>query len=78
MVWTRAGCGLCAAGERTAHEVAAEVGVSVAVRDVDAADAATRREHSDWVPVVLVDGVVVDSIRVDPDRLRAALAAPPP
>ena len=74
LVWTRHGCGLCEAGVRTAREVAGAAGEPVDVRDVDAADDAVRREHSDWVPVVLVDGVVVDSLRVDPERVRAALA----
>jgi hypothetical protein len=53
-----------------------EYGVAWVERDVDA-DPADRERWSDWVPVLLVDGREVDSLRVSERRLRAALGTAP-
>ena len=47
--------------------------VVAGICDVDA-DRELRRRYSDQVPVTFVDGVQHDFWRVDPRRLRAALA----
>ncbi len=61
--------------------VAAESGTGWREVDVDVAAAhdggALRREYGEEVPVVTVDGVPRGFYRIDPGRLRAALAAPP-
>lgn len=75
---TRVGCHLC---ERAREVLAAVVPPGGWVeRDVDdpSADPGWRAEHTDWVPVLLLDGQVLDRFRVDPRRVQAALAQPPP
>gem|GEM_PF-2881131 len=57
----------------TAREVCADTGDSVELIDIDA-DPALRRRWTDEVPVTFVDGRQHDFWRLDPDRLRAALA----
>ena len=78
----RAGCHLCDDARAVVRAVTAETGDTWHEIDVDAAAAhdggALRREHGEDVPVVLVDGVPRGFFRIDPDRLRKALAAPPP
>ena len=57
--------------------VCAETGDSYTTRDVDA-DPELVRQYTDQVPVTFVDGPQHDFWRVDPVRLRAALARPRP
>ena len=72
VVLTRIGCHLCDDACGVVASVAAEAGVDWTTTDVDAdADLASR--WGEFVPVVLVDGEVLDWFRVDPDRLRRAL-----
>ena len=75
----RAGCHLCDEARAVVEAVTAEAGVAWSEIDVDAAavhdGGALRREHGEDVPVVLVDGVPRGFFRIDPDRLRKALAA---
>lgn len=75
-VYTRAGCHLCEAAIATASRIAAETGSVVTTVDVDA-DPEDQAEYGDLVPVILVDGRMHGYHRVDPERLRAALAAGP-
>jgi glutaredoxin len=69
---TRAGCTLCAAAEPVVARAAADAGVPLEVRDVDA-DPADRERWSDKVPVVLLDGVEHAYWQVDEKVLRRAL-----
>ena len=71
---TRAGCTLCAHAEPDVARAAADAGVPLEVRDVDA-DPQDRARWTDRVPVVLVDGVEQFELHVDPDRFQAVLAA---
>jgi Glutaredoxin-like domain (DUF836) len=77
----RAGCHLCDDARVVVREVAAQSGERWEEIDVDAAAAhdggALQREYGEQVPVVLVDGVPRGFWRIDPGRLRKALAARP-
>ena len=70
------GCHLCDAAREVVAAVCAETGESFVelsiLDDPDLAD-----QYWERIPVTLVDGVPHDFWRVDPARLRAALAAPP-
>lgn len=70
---TRRECHLCADARDVVAQVCAETGTGWSERDVDA-DPDDRARWGDWVPVLLVDGREVDSLRVSAARLRAALA----
>lgn len=73
---TRAGCSLCEVAEPVVTRAAAEAGVRLEVRDVDAGGeqgAADRAAWSDMVPVVLLDGEQHAFWRIDERRLRRAL-----
>ena len=72
MLVTRAGCTLCAAAEPVVARAAAEAGVPLEVRDVDA-DPADRAAYTDKVPVVLLDGVEHAYWTIREDVLRRAL-----
>ena len=69
---TRAGCTLCAQAEPVVARAAADAGVPLEVRDVDA-DPADLERWTDKVPVVLLDGVEHAYWRVDEKVLRKAL-----
>lgn len=73
VVLTRTGCHLC--DEAIAHVavVCAETGDAYALIDVDS-NPELQRRYTDQVPVTFVDGAQHDFWRVDPVRLRAALA----
>jgi glutaredoxin len=81
VLYGRAGCHLCDDARDVVAAVAAESATGWEEVDVDAAAAhdggALRREYGEEVPVVTVDGVPRGFYRIDPDRLRRALAAPP-
>ena len=68
---TRAGCSMCADAQPVVERVAAAARVPLTVLDVDADPA--LREHSDHVPVVLVDGVVHSRWWVEEKALAKAL-----
>ena len=74
VVLTRAGCHLCDDALAIVQAVCAETGDSWTARDIDA-DPELRRRYTDEVPVTFVDGAQHDYWRVDPNRLRTALAA---
>lgn len=72
---TRRGCTLCVEAEPVVARAAADAGVPLEVRDVDA-DPADRQRWSDKVPVVLLDGVEHAYWRIDEKVLRKALRLP--
>ncbi len=69
---TRAGCHLCALAEPVVARAAADAGVPVELRDVDA-DPVDRQAYGEHVPVVLLDGREHARWRVDERALRRAL-----
>jgi glutaredoxin len=69
---TRAGCTMCAAAQPVVERAAADAGLPLEVRDVDA-DPADRARWSDKVPVVLLDGVEHAYWTIDERVLRRAL-----
>jgi glutaredoxin len=73
VVLTRPGCHLCEQAIEVIEIICAETGDSYEERNVDR-DQALQRQYGDQVPVTFVDGRQHDFWRVDPDRLRAALA----
>jgi len=73
VVYSRAECHLCEQAERTVAEVVQETGDDWTRVDVDR-DPDLVRRFTDQVPVIFVDGRQHDFWRVDPARLRAALA----
>ena len=70
---TRQGCHLCQEAEPVVARAAADAGVPLEVRDVDA-DPADRERWTDKVPVVLLDGVEHAYWRIDEKVLRKALS----
>lgn len=74
ILYGRAGCHLCAAARAVVVGVCTDLGERLSEVDIDAAgDPELQRRWTDHVPVVTVDGRVVDVLRVDPRRLAAAL-----
>lgn len=73
-VYTRPGCHLCEQALAVVDAICAELGERWDEVDVTTDPALLERYH-DEIPVTLVDGAQHDFWRVDPDRLRAALAA---
>ena len=69
---TREGCSLCAEALPVVQRLAAQAGVPLEVRDVDA-DPQDRAQWSDHVPVVLLDGEQHSMWFVDEQELAAAL-----
>jgi hypothetical protein len=71
------GCHLCEDARAVVASVcepAGEEWVEVSIED----DPALYDAYWERIPVVLVDGRPHDFWRIDPDRLRVALATPPP
>ena len=68
---TRQGCTMCAQAQPVVERLSARAKVPLTVLDVDADPA--LREHSDHVPVVLLDGVVHSRWWVDEKALAKAL-----
>ena len=71
------GCHLCDDARAVVAQVCRETGETFEEWSI-LDDPALYDEHSERIPVVLVDGRPHDFWRVDPVRLRAALAAPRP
>ncbi len=69
---TRDGCHLCVVAGETLRRIAAEAGLAVRERDVDA-DPDLQAEYGDRVPVVLLDGREHSYFTVDVPRLRRDL-----
>lgn len=75
VVLTVTGCHLCEDAVRAVAAVCDEVGAGWREQDLFELPDDDVRRWRDFVPVVLVDGSVVDTLRVDPARLRAALSS---
>jgi glutaredoxin len=73
VVLTRTGCHLCDEAIAQVAAVCAETGDAYALIDIDG-DPELQRRYTDQVPVTFVDGAQHDFWRVDPVRLKAALA----
>ena len=71
---TKPGCHLCDDARAVVERVMAELGVGWDEVDITT-DAELHDEYWEQIPVTLVDGRQHDFWRVDPARLRAALAA---
>ncbi len=76
-LYSRAECHLCDQARAVIEQVCAETGESYVEVWIDD-DPHLRRRFTDEVPVTYVDGRPHDFWRVDPARLRTALAAPGP
>ena len=76
LVLVRQGCHLCDQALEVVSAVCAETGDSYTTQDIDA-DLELVRRYTDEVPVTFVDGAQHDFWRVDPTRLRRALARRP-
>lgn len=72
VVYSRAGCHLCAMAEAVVADVCDAAGVPWARIDIDD-DPELVRQLTEQVPVTFVDGSQHDFWRVDPVRLRQAL-----
>lgn len=73
VVYSRDGCHLCEVAEQVVAAVTGEAGADWVRIDIDG-DPRLRERFTDEVPVTFVDGRQHDFWRVDPARLRAALA----
>jgi glutaredoxin len=73
VVYTRPGCHLCDVAEQVVRDICADTGDSWTSVDISGVDDLVRR-FTDQVPVTFVDGAQHDFWRVDPERLRDALA----
>ncbi|WP_435299320.1 glutaredoxin family protein [Timonella sp. A28] len=73
-VYTRVGCHLCSDALATVSLVCAEAGVSFEEIDIDQ-DLKLVEQYSEYVPVVVVDGVQQGFWRVDEARLWRAVNA---
>lgn len=67
------GCHLCEVARDTIARVCSETGAVWEEKDINQ-DQELYRAYWEQIPVVLIDGEQHDFWRVDPDRLRAALA----
>jgi glutaredoxin len=70
---TRSGCHLCEQAEHLLRSMAGELGFRYTELDVDA-DPVLKAEHSDDVPVIMLDGRQHGYWRVEEQRLRRDLA----
>jgi glutaredoxin len=72
-LYTKPGCHLCDDARMVVEQVCAELGEEYAEVDILTSDA-LRERFGEEIPVTFVDGRQHDFWRVEPDRLRAALA----
>lgn len=70
--FSRVGCHLCDEARPLVLQACRDSGVPCREIDVDS-DPQLQQRYGDMVPVVEVDGRVVDYLRVDERRLRQAL-----
>jgi glutaredoxin len=75
LLYSRPGCHLCDEARAVIETVCAELGEQYDEVDITSSEA-LRSRYAEEIPVTVVDGVQHDYWRVDPERLRAALARP--
>ena len=73
VLYGRPGCHLCADARRVVAQVCQSAGATWTEVDISA-DEALLAEFGEQIPVTFVDGRQHDFWRVDPVRLRSALA----
>jgi glutaredoxin len=76
LLYGRPGCHLCDDARAVVEAICAELGESYDEVDITTSPELASR-FAEEIPVTFVDGRQHDFWRVDPQRLRAALAAPP-
>lgn len=76
-LYSRPGCHLCDDARAIVAAVCEELGERFEELDIDD-DPRLAARYAEEIPVTLVDGRQHDFWRVDPQRLRSALGAPPP
>jgi glutaredoxin len=72
-LYSKPGCHLCDDAREVVRRVCADLDVAWAEVDIST-DPQLQARYWEQIPVTLVDGRQHDFWRVDPDRLRAALA----
>lgn len=75
VVYSKPGCHLCEVAVVAVAQVCSDRGETWEERDISG-DAELMRAYGEQIPVTFVDGKQHDFWRVDPARLRAALAGP--
>ena len=73
LLYSKPGCHLCDEARTVIETVCAELGEQYDEVDITSSEALMSR-YGEEIPVTLVDGVQHDYWRVDPERLRTALA----
>jgi glutaredoxin len=73
LLYSRPGCHLCDQARAVVERVCADLDIDWVEVDIES-DEELHRRYWEQIPVTLVDGRQHDFWRVDPDRLRAALA----
>ena len=71
-VYSKPGCHLCEDACTAVARISADLGVGWQEIDISNDDA-LMQQWGEYIPVVLVDGEVLEWFRVREDRLRAAL-----
>lgn len=72
-LYSRPGCHLCDEARTTVAAVCEALDVTWTEVDIDTSPELTER-HGEQIPVVVADGATVGFWRIDPERLRSALA----
>ena len=73
LLYSKPGCHLCYDARAVIEAVCAEVGASYDEVDISTSEE-LMRAYGEQIPVTFVDGAQHDFWRVDPARLRGALA----
>jgi glutaredoxin len=78
-LYGKPGCHLCEDARAVVEQVCGELGETFEEVDITSGPGAEQltRAYGEEIPVTFVDGRQHDFWRVDPARLRAALAVPP-
>lgn len=72
-IYSRHGCHLCAAARNTLEILQSELDFEIAEIFIDG-DQELESRYGEFVPVIQIDHVQHDFFRVDPERLRKAIA----
>ena len=72
-IYSRHGCHLCEAAEKTASELQSEYSYQLSVEYIDG-DPVLEREYGEKVPVIMINGQPHDYWRIDRARFIKALS----